>query len=171
MTRQIPYEAAFEDFLRSRGLPYVGVNDAQRAIFSGQKVKSFDFVVYAPSRLNWLVDVKGRQFPYNGSGSPRYWENWVGAEDLDTLKMWEEAVGSGFRAMFVFAYALQCDESRWPTGNVHTYRDLSYAFMGIPLGDYREHATERSEKWQTVNVPRKRFRELVRPVQEWFEVP
>ena len=40
------YEAAFEDYLRSRGWPYLPVDEQKKAIFAGARVKSFDFLVY-----------------------------------------------------------------------------------------------------------------------------
>ncbi len=39
------YEEAFEDYLRGAGRPYVAVDDAKRAVFSGAHIKSFDFLV------------------------------------------------------------------------------------------------------------------------------
>lgn len=166
--RHFHYEAAFEDFLRSRGLPYIGVDEAQRAIFSGAKIKSFDFLVYPASRPNWMVDIKGRRFPYNSGGSRRFWENWVTAEDLQTLQVWEDVLGEGFRSMFVFAYALGGSEERWPTDLVHLYREQAYAFMGVPLADYRAACKRRSQKWGTVNIPTARFRELAKTVHHWW---
>ena len=61
--RHIHYEAAFEDYLRSRGLAYVAVDETRKAIFAGARVKSFDFLVYHEPGSNRLVDVKGRKFP------------------------------------------------------------------------------------------------------------
>ena len=55
------YEAAFEAMLRARGIPYVPIDEAKRALFSSAKLKSFDFVVYSKTGPNLLVDVKGRQ--------------------------------------------------------------------------------------------------------------
>ena len=47
--RTIHYEAAFEAFLRERGVPYVAVDEAKKALFASAKLKSFDFVVYSKS--------------------------------------------------------------------------------------------------------------------------
>ena len=44
--RHIHYEAAFEDYLRSEGIAYVAVDEQEKAIFSGARVKSFDFLLY-----------------------------------------------------------------------------------------------------------------------------
>ena len=59
--RAVHYEAAFEAFLRHRGIPYVAVDEAKKALFANAKLKSFDFVVYSKSGPNLLIDVKGRQ--------------------------------------------------------------------------------------------------------------
>ena len=56
----VHYEAAFEDYLRKKGLPYIAVDEAKKALFAGAKLKSFDFVVYNKKGPNLLVDVKGR---------------------------------------------------------------------------------------------------------------
>ena len=61
--RFVHYEAAFEDYLRAKGLPYVGVDEKKKAIFRTAKLKSFDFIVYSETGLNLLIDVKGRKFP------------------------------------------------------------------------------------------------------------
>jgi len=59
--RNIHYEAAFEAFLRDKGIPYVAVDEAKKALFANAKLKSFDFVVYSRNGPNLLIDVKGRQ--------------------------------------------------------------------------------------------------------------
>jgi hypothetical protein len=69
------YEAAFEEYLRSRGVPYVAVDEAKRSVLSdGGSIKSLDFIVSTPNRVTWLVDVKGRKFP-SGDIQKQYWKN------------------------------------------------------------------------------------------------
>ena len=66
------YEVAFEEYLRSRGTPYVAVDEARRSLLAdGESLKSLDFIVSA-SELTWLVDVKGRRFP-SGDEQKQYW--------------------------------------------------------------------------------------------------
>lgn len=163
--RHIHYEAAFEDYLRSRGVPYIPVDESRKAIFAGNRVKSFDFLVYRPGGEKWLVDVKGRKFPYDTDGQKRYWENWVTREDISGLEHWQRAFGAGFAAVFVFAYHLQTPIDRPPTGELHLFRDESYAFMCVSLADYRAACRPRSSSWDTVSMPTARFRELARPIQ------
>lgn len=163
--RHIHYEAAFEDFLRSRGIAYIPVDERRKAIFSGARVKSFDFLVYRKPGETWLVDVKGRKFPYDTPSNKRYWENWLTHEDLDGLKQWQGTFGDGFVAMIVFAYHLLDPEDRQPAPEIHPFRGRYYAFLAVPADIYAKHARERSAKWQTVTVPAAKFRELARPIQ------
>ncbi len=163
--RHIHYEAAFEDLLRSQGVPYIAVDEAKKAIFSGDKVKSFDFLIYSSTGTNWLVDVKGRKFPYETGSARRYWENWVTRADLEGLMQWEEVFGEGFAAMFVFAYWLVGSDGRWPMEFVHPYGGQYYAFLGVRAAEYRDNCRRRSSRWDTVAVAAPVFRKLSRPVQ------
>lgn len=80
------YERAVADFLGTESVPYLRVDEARRSAFAGAKLKSFDLVVYPERGTNILVDVKGRKWPYLNRSGRRYWENWVTAEDLESLK-------------------------------------------------------------------------------------
>ncbi|MFL5329954.1 MAG: HYExAFE family protein [Gemmataceae bacterium] len=46
MDRGNHYEAAFEDYLRDRALPYIGVDETRRSLLGDGPVKSLDFIVY-----------------------------------------------------------------------------------------------------------------------------
>ncbi len=163
--RHIHYEAAFEDYLRSRGVPYVAVDESRRAIFAGERIKSFDFLVYPAGEQHWIVDVKGRQFPYiNEKGAKRYWENWVTRDDLDGLHEWQEVFGRDFDARLVFAYLLDGPPDRWPSVRPHVYMGEEYAFLVARADDYREHCRRRSASWDTVSVSTAAFRRIARPV-------
>ena len=61
--RENHYELAFEEFLRSRRVAYVAVDEAKRAVLADGSVKSLDFIVSSSNGRSWLVDVKGRLFP------------------------------------------------------------------------------------------------------------
>jgi len=78
--RRHHYEQAFEDFLRTRRIPYVAVDEARKALVPDNStlrwrntdtargnavdepasLKSFDFVLYGEG-VNLLVEVKGRR--------------------------------------------------------------------------------------------------------------
>jgi hypothetical protein len=162
--RHIHYEAAFEDYLRSRGIPYVPVDEQKRVVFAGASVKSFDFLVYPPGAPAWLADVKGRKFPYDTPANRRTWENWVTDEDMDGLERWEGVFGPGFKAVFVFAYWLTGEDVVLSRRHRHQYLDEEYAFLCVPVSEYRAAAKRRSPKWGTLTVPTAVFRELAVPV-------
>lgn len=74
--RRHHYELAFEQYLRTRRIPYVAVDEARKALLpedaptrlalpgadgtAGTSLKSFDFVIYGAGS-NLLVEVKGRR--------------------------------------------------------------------------------------------------------------
>jgi len=166
--RNIHYEAAFEDYLRVKGWPYVAVDEAKKAIFAGASIKSFDFLVYSASGANLLVDIKGRKFPAPVAGTKRgpsrAWENWVTRDDVEGLRKWQDIFGADFTPVFVFAYWLQGTPHKSPFEDVHFFRRKHYAFMAVGLSDYTAEAKDRSAKWGTITVPKARFVRLARDI-------
>jgi hypothetical protein len=162
--RSVHYEAAFEDYVRSQGWPYVPVDEQKKAIFAGARVKSFDFIVYPPGRPAWLVDIKGRKFPYDCPGGKRYWENWVTRQDLEGLRRWEGVFGPGFEPVLVFVYWLTSVTRGEPSSTIHLYRGECYAFVLVSASSYAAHARSRSPKWDTVTVPIRTFRGMISPL-------
>ena len=167
--RNVHYEAAFEDYLRAKGWPYVAVDEAKKAIFADAAIKSFDFLVYSAGGANLLVDVKGRKFPDSGirgrkRGASRAWENWITRDDVEGLTEWEKVFGADFQAALVFAYWLQGPPQRAPFQDVHLFRQKHYAFVAVPLHDYVALARPRSAKWQTLAVPSAEFARQARDI-------
>jgi hypothetical protein len=78
----------FETFLRDKGWPYVAVDDAKRAIFSGSHIDSFDFLVYSNVGANLLVLMVPGPAP-------------IPPEALDSMREWEAVFGKDFKAAFV----------------------------------------------------------------------
>jgi len=163
------YEAAFEQYLRSRGVPYVAVDEAKRSVLSnGASIKSLDFIVSAPGEWTWLVDVKGRRFP-GGEENKQYWKNWTSRDDIDGLGQWEELFGPTFRGLFVFAYDVLGDRAPLPEPELFEFREKLYGFVAIVLSDYTPHARPISPKWDTVAMSTTDFRRLARPFCELLE--
>ena len=163
--RDVHYEAAFADYLRSKRIPYVPVDETRKIRVAGEQIKSFDLIVHAPGDRRWIVDIKGRQFPYiSEDGAKRYWENWVSQEDIEGLNEWAGVFGEGFEACFVFAYLLDGPPDRWPAVPPHSYRHEQYAFLLVTLEDYVQHCRARSIRWKTVSIPARVFRQIVRTV-------
>lgn len=162
--RSVHYEAAFEAFLRDKGIPYVAVDEAKRALFTNAKLKSFDFVVYSKQGPNLLIDIKGRQMR-NRSGRSGF-ETWTPEQDVTDLIQWEQVFGDGFRAILIFIYWI--DPPLTPEPGMFQYRDRWYWLLGVDLAEYRSHMRRRSPKWETVCLPAQDFRSLARPIESWL---
>ncbi len=165
------YEAAFEEFLRARGAPYVAVDEAKRSLLSdGRSIKSLDFIVASSEGSSWLVDVKGRRFP-SGDQTCQYWKNWSPREDIDSLGQWEDLFGEKFRGLFVFGYHVLGDRSPLPADRCFRFRDRLYAFVAVPLMDYAVWSRPISDRWDTVAMPTAVFRRVALPVEELLGGP
>src|SRR6478609_8865909 len=120
--RSLHYEAAFEAFLRDRGIPCVAVDEAKKALFANAKLKSFDFVVYSKNGPNLLIDVKGRQ--QREASSKRSYESWTTERDVTDLLQWEQVFGEGFLAVVAFVYCI--DAPLAPEAGMYEHRDRWY---------------------------------------------
>jgi hypothetical protein len=166
--RKVIYEACFEDYLRSAGVPYVAVDEAKKALFAGVQLKSFDFVVYSSSGPNLLADVKGRRYAGRGGSRRGHLENWATREDLGSLARWEGVFGSGFAGLLVFCYHLGCPEAASGFEVVHLFRGEYFGLLGVYRERYAGACRPRSAAWDTVSVPAAPFREMARPVSAFF---
>ncbi len=158
------YEAAFEEYLRVLGVPYVAVDEAKRSLLAGGSLKSIDFIVSPDAGSgSWLVDVKGRRFP---SGKQQmYWKNWSTRDDLRGLARWQELFGSNFESLLVFAYDVVSDRIPLAEEMLFEFRNHLYGFVAIRLAHYADHARLISPRWDTVAMPTARFRELAVPME------
>ncbi len=160
------YEAAFEAYLRSRGLPYVAVDEAKRSVLDNREsIKNLDFIVSQPGACTWLVDVKGRRFP---SAEDQYWKNWSTRDDLVSLAQWESLFGENFRGLLVFAYLIVGDRAPLPAEQLFEFREALYGFVGVTLADYTAHCRQISPRWDTVAMPTADFRRLARAIDTLF---
>ena len=164
--RNVHYEAAFEAFLRTRGIPYVAVDEAKKALFANARLKSFDFVVYSKNGPNLLIDVKGRQC--RDRSSRKGFETWATQRDIEDLMQWEQVFGEGFKAVLAFMYWI--DPPLAPEPGMFQHRDKWYWLFGIDLSEYRNSMRRRSVKWETVALPAEEFRNLARPLETWLDV-
>ena len=160
------YEAAFEQYLRQRGVPYVAVDEAKRSRMSdGASIKSLDFIVAGPGGRTWLVDVKGRRFP-SGDEQKQYWKNWSTTDDCRSLAQWEGLFGETFESLFVFAYDVLGQRAPLPAARLFAFRGHLYGFVAVRLADYAAWARRISVSWDTVAMPTAEFRRLAVPVDE-----
>jgi hypothetical protein len=161
------YEAAFEGFIRHRRVPCVAVDEAKRAIWGDEGVKSPDFLLYPRGRLNLVVEVKGKQG--KDARGRRPWENWVRTDDLDGLARWRDLFGPGFLPLLAFVYAEPPASFPLPPGDgAFPFRSRVYRFWGVGLDDYIAHLRSRGPAWKAVAMARAEFRRRVRPLDDWL---
>lgn len=165
MDRNNPYEAAFEGYLRTQGLCYVGVDEGRRAMLGEMPVKNLDFIVLGACGSRLLIDVKGRRFPGGPIDKPKYtWENWASNDDIVGLRKWLDVFGPGYTALFLFLYKLESNvEVPANSIDLYTFREQQYLLRAITLDDYVTHMKSRSAKWGTVSLPSNVYRTLARP--------
>ena len=69
--------------LKERGIPYVNVDEAKRALFNSGKLHAFHFVAYSPDGDNWLL-MAGE----------------AAEARRQDMAEWENVFGDGFKAVF-----------------------------------------------------------------------
>ncbi len=169
MNRDNHYEAAFDAYLRMRGVTVVAVDESRRTFLDAESVKSPDFLVVGPRDARLVVDVKGRRFPGGSEEHPRkIWHNWCEREDVDALDRWAERFGPGFQGALAFVYhILPFVQLPTDTPDLFAFRDRTYLMRGVSVADYRLTMKTRSPRWRTVHLSTAAFRNVVKPFS-WF---
>jgi hypothetical protein len=187
MQRRHHYERAFEEYLRSRRIPYVSVDEARKALVpagapggggatDGESLKSFDFVIYGDG-TNLLVDIKGRKVADRAQGAREgadgdlfkmrarrlRLESWVTEEDVASLRRWQGLFGPAFEACFVFVYWCDGQPPDALFQEIFESRGRWYALRSVTLEAYAAAMKPRSAKWRTVDVPTAAFERLSHP--------
>jgi hypothetical protein len=179
MLRRHHYERAFEEYLRSRRIPYVAVDEARKALLpvgvmadpfnpEAPALKSFDFVVYGEN-TNLLIDIKGRRVPRpkNAAGRSELrigrLETWVTEDDIASLTRWQKLFGPGFEAAFVFVYWCDGQPPDALFQEVFEHKAEWYALRSVRLNDYVRAMKPRSPRWRTVHVPSAAFERISQP--------
>lgn len=67
------YENLIEKILRENEILHIAIDESKRPLYGGKRIKNFDFIV-SSFKGKYLIDIKGKQFPYGKSG---FWENWI----------------------------------------------------------------------------------------------
>ena len=91
-------------------------------------------------------------------------ESWVTVDDLESLGLWRQLFGPGYRACFVFVY--WCDALP-PVGlfpELIWHEGRWYGVRGIELDDYVGAMRVRSARWRTVHLAREDYLRLSGPV-------
>jgi hypothetical protein len=162
---------AFEAYLQRHGLGYIAVDETRRALWGDTPVKSLDFVVFGRGGARLLVDVKGRRFPAGPKSRPRHvWECWSFRDDVHGIERWASLAGPDYQGLLVFAYqlgsAVTMPDS---TPDLWIHRGRRYLFRAVVIDEYRQFMRVRSPRWDTVTLPKARFRALVRPFSHFTD--
>ena len=170
MNRDNHYEAAFEAYLRERGIATLPIIEARRSYLDDSEIKSPDFLVVGPADMRFVVDVKGRKFPGRGLRSHRVWENWSPRSDVDGLARWASRFGPGFQGVLAFVYQILPEvELMWGTPDLFRFRNRLYLVRGVAVADYRAAMRTRSPRWGTVHLTTAAFRTVVKPFSHFLQ--
>lgn len=167
------YEQAFENWLIENNVRYMSVDQQKRRAFVRNKVKSFDFLLYPVAGSPVMAEVKGRKFKGTSLAGLKGLQCWVTMDDVRGLIQWQQVFNESqersgnetCEALFVFAYEFENVDVDPNGREVFESNNSRYVFYAVRLDDYREFMTVRSPKWQTVNLPAAKFRELALPIR------
>jgi hypothetical protein len=95
-------------------------------------------------------------------------ECWVTAEDVDGLGKWQEVLGAGYQAVFVFTYKVENIDVDFDGRDVFDFDENKYSFFCVKLDDYRRFMKRRSPKWQTVTLPADKFRQCAVQISQFL---
>jgi hypothetical protein len=155
------YEKAFESWLKDNGIQYLAVDQQKRAAFSKSKIKSFDFLFYAPDSNAYIAEIKGRKFTSKTFTAFGSLPNWVTIDDVKGLESWTEIFGKNYQGLFIFVYNLENIDVDADGREIFEYRDKRYVFMAVMLDDYKNGVTIRSKKWATVHLSAEYYKNCV----------
>jgi len=168
MKRTFPnhYERAFVAWLRDNRVQYVAVDEKKRALLNASSIKSFDYLLYAPSSEIIIAEVKGRKFTDASFTNLSGFQCWVTSDDVDGLSYWQDIFGPGHTAAFVFAYHIEKPDVDYDGRPVYHFGNDRYIFFAVRLEDYCRFMTLRSPKWKTVSLPAEKFRNSAVQMQD-----
>lgn len=170
--RRSHYEIAFEKYLDRRGTPYVAVEDVRHHVKARLGAKAFDYIVYPPCGRACLVDVKGRKTLRSGRDGDCRQKNWVTRADVCDMQSWQEVFGSQYASFFAFGYWLAGDGHSTHglfEQDVFTLAGRQYSFWLAPVEEYARYAKQLSRSWDTVAIPRERFLQISRRLEQCWE--
>lgn len=156
------YEVFFENILRENGVLYLSIDETRKPIYDEKKIKNFDFIV---SSFNgkFLIDIKGKQFPYPSARRFNVWENWIKEDDISGLKLWSSHFNA-FTPLLVYPYLLTNNSYKKLFTDIFTFQGKTYCPVAIELSDYYTAAKSRSKSWNAIHVPPNEFQKLIRPI-------
>ena len=160
------YEKAFGNWLADNRVNYIAVDEQKRAALGKANLKSFDYLLNLPNQPAIIAEVKGRKFKGTNLAKLTGFECWVTADDIDGLVSWQDVLGTGHCAAFIFAYEIENIDVDLDGREAYDCDGKKYMFFCIKLNDYRKFMKHRSPKWQTVTIPAEKFRKCSIQMQD-----
>jgi hypothetical protein len=160
------YERAFEGWLIDHQVEYLRADEHKRIGTPRESVKNFDFLLCARSGQCFIVEVKGRTFHGTNLTDMTGLECWVTLDDVQGLRMWQQALGADHEAVFVFTYRIASVDIELDGRETLIMDEETYVFFCISVDDYHRNMKRRSPKWQTVTLPAEVFRRHARELKD-----
>lgn len=163
------YEKAIEAYLIDRKISYLAINEGKKVLANNKKVKNFDFLINSKRKLK-AIDIKGKRFGYDKATS-NLWENWVHEQDILSLNEWQKEFkknGVTIEPVFIYAYLLRNKEQRGLFKITYKYKRKTYGLVAISLKDYKKHLKPRSNSPKSVDVSRRLFAKIVKPIDQYI---
>ncbi len=160
------YERAFENWLIDNRIDYIAIDEYKTAEFGHPEIKSFDFLVHLPGGQIVIAEVKGRSFKGTSLVNLTGFECWVTSEDVEGLTKWQQILGTGHKAVFIFVYRIENIDVDFDGREVFEFDSNRYVMFYVKLDDYRRHMKRRSPKWQTVTLPADKFRQCTKHIND-----
>jgi len=165
------YERAFQGYLADNRIDCRAIDQARRGFFNGQKIKTFDFIVYQVGiDRAILAEVKGKKFKGTSLAGMKGFQCWVGIDDVAGLSNWEKMLSAqscgNIEGLFVFVYQFENIDVENDGLDVYEFDGHQYLFCCIKLSDYAGAMKLRSPGWQTVTLTADKFRELAIPLDK-----
>jgi hypothetical protein len=152
------YERAFENWLLDHRIPYVRSDEHHRPGPSDKSVKNFDFLLHPRPQRQVIAEVKGRTFAGASLADRTGLECWVTLDDIESLQVWQQALGPDHEAVFVFAYRVAQMDVDFDGHEPLVFESRRYVFFCVRLEDYLRYVRGRSPKWHTVTLAAEDFR-------------
>jgi hypothetical protein len=146
------YEKAFAGWLEDNRIKYLPVDQHKRQAFAKSKIKSFDYIFYAPDSNAYIAEIKGRKFSGKTFAAFGSLQNWVTLDDTNGLESWVKIFNNKYKGLFVFAYDLENIDVDTDGREIFEFDNRRYVFIAVAIDDYKKGATARSRKWKTVHL-------------------
>lgn len=163
------YERAFLNHLREKGVPNLPTLEVKKAFDeNGEPLKNFDNLIL--SNGLFPVDVKGKNFGFKSAPKNKY-ENWTLEEDPHALIRWKNLFklnGGNVTPLLVYLFKINFPGDEDCFEDIIVSEKNKYGVMAITPDEYLKHSKVRSNKPKTINMSRRVFKEVAKPLSDYI---